>query len=128
MIFPIYDITEYIWKKYREPNIIFKNPYSCIKVGKDYWRNIDKYRFVDCNGDIYKIIDFKFYKKTGICKYIPFIGNMYLYFAKTNEQYSFKEFQKLTIERAIESKNSTLEIVAKKATTFSEILLSNSKG
>jgi len=132
MTFPIYDISEEAWlqEKIIENHIIFENPASNYIKPRNRQKYLDKMRkckFVDCEGDIYKVVDFKFCKKTGISKYIPFFATIEFQFEKTGEKYPFEKFKQLIIDRSIETKNPYLEQFARQATTFRELLASNTK-
>jgi len=132
MTFPIYDIAEDTWLQYRirEHNIIFENPdsnYIKPRNRQKYLEQMRRCKYVDCEGDIYKVVDFKFCKKRGITKYIPFFATIEFQFEKTGEKYPFEKFKQLIIDRSIETKNPYLEKFARKATTFKELLASNTK-
>ena len=131
MTFPIYDIAEETWLKYKEHNIMFENPYSNYIKPRNRQKYLDKMskcKYVDCEGDIYKVIDFKFCKKRGITKYIPFFATIEFQFEKTGEKYPFEKFKQLIITRSIEEKDDYSEKIARKATTFRELLLNDNEG
>jgi len=130
MEFPIYDISEETWVKYKENNIIFENPdcpYIKPRNRNKYLDRIRKFIYVDCNGDIYKITDYRLCEKKGIWKYIPFMASIEFQFIKTGEHYSFEKFKDLMIKRAIEIEDGINEKIARNATSFRDILATHEK-
>jgi len=133
MTFPIYDISEETWAMYPKGTheIIFENPESfCTKPWnrQKYLDKMRKFDYVDCEGDIYKVVGFKFCKKKGITKYIPFFATIEFQFEKTGEKYPFEKLKQLIIDRSIETKDDYFEKIARKATTFRELWLGDKKG
>lgn len=126
MKFPIYDISEYSWEKYRikEHNVLYENPYSGILPSKreEFGERISKFKFVDPDGILYKVIGFKVLPKRGLAKFLSFKKKIELEFVRTDEQYTIEEFKKLLVERAKETKNKSLEEIAKNANSFKDIL------
>jgi hypothetical protein len=128
MKFPIYDISKETWAKYKEHNIMFENPdsnYIKPQNRQKYLNKIRKHEYVDCNGDIYRITDFKFCKKTGISRYIPFFATIDFQFEKTGETCPFEKLKQLIIDRAVEDKDEVLENTARNVTSFTELLANN---
>ncbi|MFA9388737.1 MAG: hypothetical protein ACERKD_02960 [Prolixibacteraceae bacterium] len=126
MKFPIYDISEYSWEKYRikEHNVLYENPYSGILPSKrdEFGERISKFKFVDPDGILYKVIGFKVLQKRGLAKFLSFKKKIELEFVRTDEQYTIEEFKKLLVKRARDTKNKNLEEIAKNANSFKDIL------
>ena len=126
MKFPIYDISDCCWDKYmiKEHNILFENPYSgLIPFSKrKFWSRIKKFKYIDANGVIYKVSDFKIYPKKGPSKFLFWIQNIEFLFNKSEELYNLEEFKELLVKRARETNNKTLENIVMKANSFEDIL------
>jgi hypothetical protein len=126
MNFPIYDISEYSWEKYRvkEHNVLYENPYTGILPSKkdEFSERIRKFKFVDPDGVLYEVIGFKVHQKKGLAKLLSFKNKIELEFVRSDEQYTIEEFKKLLIKRAKETKNENLEEIAKNANSFKDIL------
>lgn len=126
MNFPIYDISDFSWNKYRikEHNVLYENPYSGIvpRNRDEFPERIKKFKFVDSDGVIYKVIGVKIHPKKGLAKLFSFINKIEFEFVRTEEQYTIEEFKELLIKRARETQNEKLEEIVKKASSFADIL------
>ena len=126
MNFPIYDISEYSWEKFRvkEHNVLYENPYHGILPGKkdEFSERIQKFKYVDPDGVVYKVTGFKILPEKGLAKRLPFKKRIELEFVRTDEQYTIEEFKKLLLKRAKETQNENLEQIVRNANSFKEIL------
>lgn len=126
MKFPIYDISDSCWDKYRikEHNVLFENPYSgLIPFSKrKFWNRIKKFKYIDADGVLYKINGFRIYPKKGPERVLFWIKNIELSFNRSDELYNLEEFKELLVKRARETNNETLENIVLKANSFEDIL------
>lgn len=126
MNFPLYDISDYSWEKYRikEHNILYENPYTGILPSNkdEFGERIRKFKFVDSDGILYKVTGFKIHPKKGLAKLLLLTKKIEFEFVRSDEHYSIEEFKELLLKRARETRNESLEKIVKNANSFKDIL------
>lgn len=126
MNFPIYDISEFSWNNYRikEHNVIYENPYSGVVPSNrdEFLERIKKFKFVDPNGAIYKVVSFKIHPRKGLARLFSFASKIDFEFVRTDESYTIEEFKELLIKRARETQNEKLEEIVNNSSSFNDIL------
>lgn len=126
MRFPIYDISEDTWKRYRlkQHNILYENPFPAIIPfnHSKYKRRIKEFKFVDPDGNIYKVVEYQVHSLKGLSRLFPFYKRIEYQFVSVNEQITFTELKNLLISRALETNNKQLEDIVQDTDSIDEIL------
>ena len=126
MKFPLYDISEENWKKdkHKQHNVVFENPYRGIQPidQKQFLEQISQFRYLDCDGNVYQPHGFKFHQAQSFWKKILRIGKIELEFDLVQTEFSFDDFQRIIVSRAMETGDETLLNLAKEASSIEEIL------
>lgn len=122
MIFPVYDISEYSWNRFRikEHNILFENPFKAILPENNavYLSEIRKFKYIDRNGIIFQVNSFKICKRKRWLIGFVKTGKIEYEFEQTEERIPFDKFKILISNRAIETNNSELLTLIKSCNSF----------
>ncbi len=128
MNFPIYDISECSWNnsRYKQHNMLYENPYLALPIAsrnrEKFIKQIRKFKFVDSDGMLYKVTDYKILPNKGLAKLLFFLNKIEFEFVSLDEKYTIEMFKKLLINRAKEEQNEKLEEIVKNANSFKDVL------
>lgn len=126
MNFPMYDISELSWNKYRikEHNVLYDNPYLGIvpKNGEEFAKRVKGFKYVSPDGELFKVVGYKILPRKSPIRFPSLRRKIEFEFVQIDEQYTFEMFKELIISRAKETGNEGLEKLAKDAGSFRDIL------
>jgi hypothetical protein len=126
MNFPICDISEFSWNNYRikEHNVLYENPYSCIAPSNrnKFAEKIKKFKYVDPDGLIHRVVGFKVHSKRGLAKLFSLTKKIEFELVRVDELYTIEEFKELLINSAKETQDKKLQEIAENANSFKDIL------
>ena len=128
MKFPIYDISESSWNNARikQHNILHENPYLALFIAsrnrEKFTKQIREFKFVDPDGILYKVTDYKILPNKGLKKLFFIFKKIEFEFVRVDEKYTIEMFKELLLNRAKEEQNGKLEEIVKSANSFKDIL------
>lgn len=124
MKYPIFQISEANWNKFKEFDVEYSDVITIINT-RSLVENFLNSEYIDSNGAIFKVTDYEAAGfVAGILKYVPLIPfKVKLIFTATERKLNLEEFRELILKRMKENEDyNDYRELAIKAKTYDQLM------